>query len=408
VIADRELGAPEQVTVSSPQPLLAFEFRGSSFRTRSGQLAYLYRLSGLDEEWHLTREHRVVYRDLPRGDYIFEVKAVDRDLNYSAPLTVAVTVTPAYGQIALIGALGISMLGLAVAARYGVRRRRELDRARQELVRERRQRIEVQPHEIEHWTLDDFVGSSGSLQSVLSRSRDLQRDDSRTLIVGEAGTGKELVARAIHAGSRRADHAFVPVRCAGLPRQVESLTRRTEALSTLFGHTKGAFPGAEEDRQGLLQQAQGGTLFFDEVGLLPLPLQAHLLRVLTQGEVRRTGATESERLDVRVLAGTSEDLEMQVEVGGFSRELYEYLAAHLVTVPPLRDRLEDIEPLAQQIADSASRELGLESAPVSDEVLALLQGYGFPGNVRQLRRILEQALRTSRGPINTEDISLQA
>jgi DNA-binding NtrC family response regulator len=144
------------------------------------------------------------------------------------------------------------------------------------------------------------------------------------------------------------------------------------------------------------------------VGLLPLPLQAHLLRVLTRGEVRRTGASDGERLDVRVLAATSEDLAMQVEVGGFNQKLYEYLAVHQVAVPPLRERVEDIGPLSQQIADSASRELGLESAPVSDEVLGLLQGYGFPGNVRQLRRILEQALRTSRGPITPENISLQA
>ncbi len=282
------------------------------------------------------------------------------------------------------------------------------DQARTELVRERRQRIQVQPHEIEHWTLEDFVGSSASWQSVRSRIRDLQPDDSRTLIHGEAGTGKELVARAIHAGSRRADQAFVAVRCAGLPRQVESLTQRTEALSILFGHTQGAFPGATEDRQGLLQQAQGGTLFFDEVGLLPVALQAHLMRVFAQGEVRLTGASDSDPLDVRVMAATSEDLEMQVEVDGFNRKLYEYLATNVVAVPPLRDRREDIAPLARQIADSASRELGLDSAPISDEVLALLDEYGFPGNVRQLRRTLEQALRMSSGPIKPEDISLQA
>ena len=186
------------------------------------------------------------------------------------------------------------------------------------------------------------------------------------------------------------------------------LAQRTEVLSILFGHTKGAFPGAEEDRQGLLQQAQGGTLFLDEVGLLPLPLQTHLLRVLTQGEVRPTGAPDSEHLDLRVLAATSEDLEMQVEVGGFNRELYEYLAVYVVAVPPLRDRREDIAPLAQQIVDTVSRELGLVSAPLSEEVLALLQAYSFPGNVRQLRRTLEQALRMSNGPIKPENLSLQA
>lgn len=175
------------------------------------------------------------------------------------------------------------------------------------------------------------------------------------LIVGEVGTGKELVARGIHAGSRRGKHAFVPVRCVGLPKEVESLDQRTQALSILFGHVSGAFPGAEEDQVGLVQQARGGTLFLDEVGLLPLPLQVHLLRVLTQGEVRPTGASEVERLDVRVLAASSEDLQMQVELGEFSREMYEYLAVHQVAMPSLRDRREDIAPLAQQIVDTPRR-----------------------------------------------------
>ena len=142
--------------------------------------------------------------------------------------------------------------------------------------------------------------------------------------------------------------------------------------------------------------------------MLPLPLQAHLLRVLTQKEVRRTGATEAERVDVRVLAASSEDLQMQVELGGFNRELYEYLSAHQVAMPPLRDRREDIAPLAQQIVEAVSRELGLESPSVSEEVIGLLQGYNFPGNIRQLRRILEQALRMNDGVIKPENLSLHA
>ena len=189
---------------------------------------------------------------------------------------------------------------------------------------------------------------------------------------------------------------------------MESLAQRTEVLSSLFGHAKGAFAGADVDQPGLVQRAQEGTLFFDEVGLLPLPLQAHLLRVLTQKEVRRTGAAETEKVDVRVLAASSEDLLMQVELGGFHRALYDYLAAHQVAMPPLRDRREDIAPLTQQIVEAVSPELGLESAPISDEALMLLQGYSFPGNVRQLRRILEQALRMSGGEIRPEHMGLYA
>ena len=161
------------------------------------------------------------------------------------------------------------------------------DQSGEQQVRDRQQPAGALPHEIVRWTVDDFVASSMSMRSVISRIRALQQDDSRTLVVGEAGTGKELVARAIHAGSQRASRAFVPVRCAEFPRQVQSLDQRTEALSMLLGHTKGAFRGAEKDRQGLVQQARGGTLFLDEVALLPLLLQTHLLRVLTRREVIR-------------------------------------------------------------------------------------------------------------------------
>ena len=406
VIADREHGVEQEIRLSGTQDYLAFEFRGSSFTTRTGQMAYVYRLQGHEAAWQVTRTERVTYRDLPEGDYVFEVQAVDRDLNYSDAATVRLVVTPAYGRWALYGSLGLSLIGLLTAGRYGVKRRRERDQARTELVAERRQRIEAQPHDIEDWTVDDFAGSSAAMQAVLSRIRELQQDDSRALITGEAGTGKELVARAIHAGSRRSGSAFVPVRCASLPKQLASLDQRTAALSILFGHTRGAFPGADEDHPGLVQQAHGGTLFFDEVGLLPLPLQAHLLRVLTQGTVRRTGAAESEGIDARVLAATSEDLAMQVEVGGFSRDLFEYVAVQQVAVPPLRERREDVMALAQQIVDRVSPALRLEPTPVSEEVVELLKGYDFPGNVRQLHRALEQALRASGGPIRPETVNL--
>ncbi|MBT6147196.1 MAG: sigma-54-dependent Fis family transcriptional regulator, partial [Gemmatimonadetes bacterium] len=217
------------------------------------------------------------------------------------------------------------------------------------------------------------------------------------LVTGEAGTGKELIARAIHSGSSRRDAPFVPVRCAGLPKQVESLTERTQALSLLFGHTRGAFAGAEADRKGLVQQAHGGTLFFDEVGLLPLPLQTHLLRVLTTGQVRSTGATQEEPLDVRVMAATSEDLELQVQVGVSHAGLYDYLAVHRITVAPLRQRIEDIAPLAQQIIGEVAARLGLPVQALGPEVLATLQNHRFPGNERELRRRIEQALATTGG-----------
>ena len=408
VAADREYAATEAIELTTDQDRLQIEFQGASLGTRPEAMIYLYRLDGHEEDWHQGRDGEVSYKDLPIGVYTFVVQAVDRDLNYSEPASIAVSVVPNYSHYALIGGLGLSLICMVIAGRYGLRRRRERDVARTELVRERRSRIEAQPHEIEHWTLDDFVGSSAGMEATLLRIRDLQQEHSCALITGEAGTGKELVARAIHSGSQRAGGPFVVVRCATLPRHVESLDLRTEVLSILFGHAKGAFPGAEEDRPGLVQEAQGGTLLLDEVGVLPVPLQTHLSRVLMQREVRRAGTTESERLDLRVLASTSEDLEMQVQLGEFSLEFYEYLSVQAVMVPPLRDRPEDIAPLAQQIFDSVSRDLGLEPEPVSEEVVDLLRSHGLPGNVRQLRRILEQAVRLSGGPIKPEDLGLPA
>ena len=405
VVADRRYEPGEEVSISSSQDLLTIEYRGLSALTPRSELAYVYRLVGRDEAWQVTRQTSVSYGDLPIGEYAFEVKAVDSDLNYSQPAAVRLVVTPAYGQLALVLGLALSFVGLAVAASYGVRRRRERDEARVELVKERRQRIEVQPHHIDAWTVDDFAGSSPALHRVLAQIRDLQRSDDRILITGETGTGKELAARAVHAGSGRGAGPFVPVRCAGLPADVTSLDQRTVALSELFGHRRGAFPGADADRDGLVQQATGGTLFLDEVGVLPLPLQAHLLRVLSQGQVQRTGSTDVEPLDLRVVAATSEDLEMQTEIGAFSRELYVYLTDHTLAIPPLRERLEDLGPLARQLIDGIAGELQVDGVDLSDEAIQSLRRARLPGNARELRALLERAMRRrGGGTLRPEDL----
>jgi ligand-binding sensor domain-containing protein len=396
--ADKAYGTLEQVRLPSTQDYVSFAFEGRSFRTEPGQMAYVYRLRGHDERWLTTRQEQVAYTDLPVGDYVFEVQAVDRELNYSAAATVRLEIHPTYGMLAAAGATGLSLLGLAVALTYGVRRRRERDRMRAALVRERHRHIEVQPHEIDSWRREDFVETSASMQHILARITELGSTDDRALIHGEAGTGKELIARAMHACSSRQDRAFIPVRCAGLPHDVDlSLAQRTAVLSTLFGHVQGAFPGADTAQQGLVLQADGGTLFLDEVGLLQLPLQTHLLRILTSGQVRPTGAAQAQSFDVRVLAATSENLELQLEMGTFHRGLYEFLASHAIAVPPLRDRVEDIGPLAQHIAGDLMRQMSLPEAPLSDAVLAHLMSCEFAGNVRELRRVLAQALRAAEG-----------
>ena len=398
ILADRDYAPDEEISLATTQDYIAFAFQGNSFKTRPRQMAYVYRLQGREADWQVTRERQVEYRDLPAGEYEFQVKAVDRDLNYSEAARVRVSMHLPYASIALWGGLGLALIGMATATAYSVRRRRELDQAQRELVQERRRRIEVQVREIEAWNLEDFVEQSPAMRDVFARMRRLQEDaESRALIAGEAGTGKELVARAIHGGSARRHAAFVPVRCAALPSEMASLAQRTEVLSQLFGHVQGAFDGADSDRDGLIQEAKGGTLFFDEVGHIPLPLQSHLLRVLTQGEVRRVGEQEGHAIDVRVLASTSMDLAAQVEEGSFNRELYEYLALYQVEVPPLRERPEDIKLLAQQFAQQVAQEMGQESAPLNEEVVAHLQVHNFPGNTRELHNIVAHALAESGG-----------
>ena len=285
-------------------------------------------------------------------------------------------------------------------------RKKERDQARDALARERRRRMAVRPHTIDHWRMDDFVGSCPAMQSVYAQARALQQDDGRALIIGEQGTGKELLARAIHSGSSRRDAAFVAARCAELPTGLDSLEVRTKVLSTLIGHVANAFPGATADHDGLLLQAHGGTLFFDEVGLLPVPLQGQILRALQQAQVRRTGAATSQDLDVRVLAATSEDLE-EMETAGFSNALHDYLAATRIVVPPLRDRGEDIIELAQQLADEHMVQAGLAPVPLDPRVTAKLREYAFPGNVRQLAHIMRDALAAhGEGPLAPEDLYL--
>jgi transcriptional regulator with GAF, ATPase, and Fis domain len=221
------------------------------------------------------------------------------------------------------------------------------------------------------------------------------------LIAGETGTGKELVARAVHGSSDRHAQAFVAVSCAGLS---ESLLE-----SELFGHEKGAFTGADRSRQGVFEAAHRGTLFLDEAGEMSLALQAKLLRVLTTGEVVRVGSTVPRPVDVRIVAATNRDLEAEVEQGRFRQDLYYRLAVVPVTVPPLRERADDVPLLAEHFLEGAARELKTRRRVLSPEARQALLHYPFPGNVRELRNLMERATILARGEqIEREDLPLTA
>ncbi|MBI2503859.1 MAG: sigma-54-dependent Fis family transcriptional regulator [Candidatus Latescibacteria bacterium] len=209
------------------------------------------------------------------------------------------------------------------------------------------------------------------------------------LITGESGTGKELIARAIHFGSARREGPFVPVNCAAIPADLVE--------SALFGHLKGAFTGADADRMGYFELAHEGTLFLDEIGDMPSELQAKLLRVLEDGQVWRVGAREGRAVEVRVLAATNGNLQKKIQTGSFRQDLYFRLARFTVEAPPLRERKEDIPLLAQHFLQLFAREMGIEAPELSTTVLELLSSYSFPGNVRELKNIIERALIESSG-----------
>jgi two-component system response regulator FlrC len=234
------------------------------------------------------------------------------------------------------------------------------------------------------------VGASPAMREVIEAARDVAPTLTTVLLLGESGTGKELLARFLHAESRRPG-PWVAVNCAALPAELLE--------SELFGHEKGSFTGAFERRAGRFEQAQRGTLLLDEISELPLPLQAKLLRVVQEREVDRLGGQRPVPVDVRVIATSNRDLGEMVQRGLFRSDLYYRLNVFPIVLPPLRDRLEDLPALATALIADASRDLG-RPAPLLDEAaLAVLRVNPFRGNVRELRNMLERALVRCRGPV---------
>jgi PAS domain S-box-containing protein len=234
---------------------------------------------------------------------------------------------------------------------------------------------------------EEIVGTSAPLQKVLSRISRVAPTDSSVLITGETGTGKELVARAIHGRSRRSSHAFVSVNCAVIPRDL--------IASELFGHERGAFTGATQRRLGRFELAEKGTIFLDEVGELPAETQIALLRVLQEHEFERIGGTGSMRTDVRVVAATNRDLEAAIAAGTFRSDLYYRLNVFPVELPPLRKRSEDIPLLVTYFLNRYARKAGRHFTAIDKKSLDLLQAYAWPGNIRELQNVIERSVIVS-------------
>jgi len=240
-------------------------------------------------------------------------------------------------------------------------------------------------------TFEGMVGESPVMRELFGFIRQLAPYPTTALVTGESGTGKELVARAIHHLSTRSARPLVVCNCTTLtPTLVET---------ELFGHVRGAFTGADRDRKGLFEAADGGTIFLDEIGDLPLPAQAKLLRVLEEHEIRRVGSSEPTRVDVRVVAATNRDLTEMVAAGLFRDDLYFRLNVGAIHLAPLRERPDDLEPLVRHFLVRWNERLGRHVTRVSSEVLASLRRHTWPGNVRELGNVIERAMVASEGTV---------
>lgn len=263
-----------------------------------------------------------------------------------------------------------------------LRKAAERERLRREVVRLRRrlQRVEGDP---------SIIAESDAMKSVLDQARAVAPYDSSVLITGQSGTGKEIVAREIHRGSSRAAGPFLAINCGAIP---ENLME-----SEFFGHCRGAFTGAEEDRAGLFEEAEGGSIFLDEIACMNEASQVKLLGTLDRGEIRRVGETFTRRVSTRVLAATNEDLETALEAGRLRRDLFYRLNVMHIHIPPLSERTGDIIPLVEHFVHLFNRKLGLRVRHIAKDAREALLNYHWKGNVRELQNVVERAMILSEG-----------
>jgi transcriptional regulator with GAF, ATPase, and Fis domain len=235
----------------------------------------------------------------------------------------------------------------------------------------------------------EIIGQSQVIKHLLKKVTQVASTDATVLLLGETGTGKELIARAVHNSSIRKDRALVKVNCAALPHNLIE--------SSLFGHKKGAFTGAVSDNTGKFELADGGTIFLDEIGELPLELQTKLLRVLQDGEFEKLGQPNAIKVDVRVIAATNRNLEKMIETKKFRQDLYYRLNVFPIKCPPLRDRKGDVPILAKYFIDKYNLKIGRNVSRISKKIINIFESYHWPGNVRELENIIERALIISQG-----------
>jgi two-component system nitrogen regulation response regulator NtrX len=243
-----------------------------------------------------------------------------------------------------------------------------------------------------------MVWSGETMRRVMAQLERVAASETRVCIYGETGTGKELVARTLHEKSQRANGPFVTLNCAAVPAELIE--------SELFGHEKGSFTGAAQRHNGKFEQAHRGTLFLDEIGDMPVAMQAKLLRVLEEGEVERIGSDKPTRVDVRVVVATHRNLEQLVESGGFRRDLYHRVVVFPLTLPPLRERGEDLPALVEHFARQVSAQNGWKPVPFTPAAIDALKEYAWPGNIRELRNVVERLLLLADAEVDSEQVRM--
>lgn len=260
-----------------------------------------------------------------------------------------------------------------------------------EAVLLRGQNVQLQKQVDAMFGIEGIIGQSQGIQRVLGSIRQVAPSGIPVLITGESGTGKELVARAVHGNSDRAKKPFKPLNCAGLTASILE--------SELFGHVKGAFTGAEKDRQGVFEYADGGTLFLDEIGDMPLDMQAKLLRVLESGEVVRVGSNEPKHVDVRFISATNHDMEKLVKDGRFRQDLYFRIKGVHLNIPPLRERREDIPAIVRHYLSQFAGQMKKAISGFDDEAMTAMMRFDWPGNVRQLINVVQNMVLVAEGAV---------
>ncbi|MDE2886908.1 MAG: sigma 54-interacting transcriptional regulator [Gemmatimonadota bacterium] len=354
-IADRSYDDQGEAVHATTGHQVVFEYKGTSFSTPSVDMLYIFRLEGYDPDWRpATRNRRAVFRDLPPGDYTFQVRAIDRDLNYSSIAQTRLSVQP----------------DTRISART-IALNRQDDRK--------------------------FIGQSAALRRFQVNLRKVAATDITVLIMGETGVGKGLAARELHALSPHCDGPYIEVSCGALPVALID--------SELFGHVKGAFTSAVSHRLGRVELAAGGTLFLDEIAEMSMETQFKLLRLLEEGTFEQVGSSEPLTARTRIVAASNRNLEEMVRKGAFREDLYYRLNAFPLYLPSLRERKEDIPALAGFFTDRMAAHVGKKIDPLSPEVLRSLQNREWPGNVRELEHAVHRAVVLCAGSrISVEDL----